>query len=389
MLKRIVTVVTLIALALPVAASAKPGGEARATIVGGHNATIDHWPSIAYLLGGYDEDGDHQNDAFNVCTGTVIAPRWIVTAAHCAFDPNDNPIRSMVTLTGVADTTAHGESIGADHLIVDPRWNPDTGAGDMLLVHLKSPSSRPPMKVAVQDGEYVSKPDVPNAAGWGDVDEDSTVDTDVLQEAYLELRDDQTCAAFATDFDPATQTCAGTPEQAGVCHGDSGGPLIVWDKATGAPALWGVTSYGPQADLGMKPCELGAPAVFSWLPGFAGFINQAFQSEAPAGGIAPPADTTAPVLRRVRLNKHALTRRGARLSFDVSEAAAVTVTILRRGRNGYKPVSSTPLAASAGRVSRRFGSRTLRRGRYKLRLVAVDTAGNASRAVAVRFKVVR
>ena len=388
MVKRIVLFATLIALALPVAASAKPGGEARAAIVGGHNATIDHWPSIAYLLGGWDEDGDGQNDAFNVCTGTVIAPRWIVTAAHCAFDPDDNPIRSMVTLTGVANTTAHGQSIGSDRLIVDPHWNPDTAAGDMLLVHLKSPSSRPPMKVAVPDGEYVSKPNVPNAAGWGDTDEDSTVDTDVLQEAYLELRDDQTCAAFASDFDPATQTCAGTPEQAGVCHGDSGGPLVVWDKATGAPTLWGVTSYGTQAELGMKPCGLDAPAVFSWLPGFADFVGQAFAGEPPAGGIAPPADTTAPVLRRVRLSKRALTRRGARLSFDVSEAAAVKLTILRRGRHGYEPVSATQLAASAGHVRRRVAGRTLRRGRYKLRLVAVDTAGNASRAVARRFRVV-
>lgn len=389
MVKHIVPIVAVVALALPAAAGAKPAGTAHAAIVGGHNATISKWPSIAYLLGGYDEDGDKKNDAFNVCTGTVIAPRWIVTAAHCAFDPDDKPIRSMVTLTGVSDTTAHGgESIAADRLVVDPDWDPDTAAGDMLLIHLKSPSSRPAMQVAEPGGNYASKPDVPNAAGWGDVDEDSTVETDVLQEAYLELRDAQTCAAFTSDFDPATQTCAGTPDKAGVCHGDSGGPLIVWDKATGAPVLWGVTSYGPQPELGMKPCQLDAPAVFSWLPGFAGFVKQAFESDAPAAGIAPAPDTTAPVLSRVRLSKRTFTRRGARLSFDVSEAAAVKLTILKRGHRRFKAVSSIPLAASAGHITRRLPSRKLKRGRYKLRLVAVDAAGNESRSVAKRFSVV-
>jgi secreted trypsin-like serine protease len=394
-LKRLLPITILLALALPVAAaSAKPPVKATATIVGGQNADITHWPSIAFLLAGWDEDGDGEIESAAGCTGTVIAPSWIVSAAHCAFRPDGNPVDAMVTVTGVADNTAPaGETIAADKLVVDPAWDPQTLTGDALLIHLKSRSSRPAMKIAVPGAQYVTKDGVPNAAGWGTIDEESTIGTDVLKEAYLALQDDETCASFAEGFDASTQTCAGTPQTSGACHGDSGGPLIVWDKTTGAPALWGLTSYGPQLGLGMKPCQLDAPAVYSWVPGFNAFIKQAFATPTapppPATRppvITPPRDSSAPTLSGARLARKKLKRgRATTLSFDVSEAAEVTVTILKKTRR----IASIPLPASAGHVSRKFSTRKLKPGRYKLRLDAVDTAGNRAAPVTVTFKVVR
>jgi secreted trypsin-like serine protease len=408
-LKRILPIVTLIALAAAPAADAKSPQKhtptARASIVGGHNATIADWPSIAFLLAGWDENGDGQIDSGAGCTGTVIAPDWIISAAHCAFQPNGDPIDAMVTLTGVADNTAAGgEAIAADRLVVDPHWNPQTLLGDALLIHLKSRSSRPPLPLAVEGGPYATVEDVPNAAGWGTIDEKSEIGTDVLKEAYLELQSDQTCAWYAEGFDPPTQTCAGTWEKAGACHGDSGGPLIVFDKTTGDPVLWGLTSYGPQLDNGMLPCELHAPAVFSWVPGFTSFV-QATLAPPPGGGsgtpspppvVRPARDTTAPVLSRAALStgRIKVARSRATLSFNLSEASAVTVTVLKKTGRAYKALSpQIPLAASAGTVSRKFsgrlGGKALKAGSYKLRIDAADSAGNAARPVTVSFKIVR
>jgi secreted trypsin-like serine protease len=397
---RLLPALTVLALVLGVAtADAKPPAQATASIVGGHTADIADWPSIAFLLAGWDADGDGRIESAAACTGTVIAPSWIVSAAHCAYRPDDRPIDAMVTLTGVADVNATGgQSIAADGLVVEPRWNPLTLTGDVLLIHLASRSSRPPMRVAVPGGRYVSWPGVPNAAGWGTIDEDSTIGTDVLQEAYFALRDNASCVTFAADFDRSTQTCAGTPRTAGACHGDSGGPLIVWDRTTGAPALWGLTSYGPQPDLGMRPCQLDAPAVYSWVPAFASFLRQALPAATPvkrAPLVIPPRDTTPPVLSHAKLGRKKLKRRrSTTLSFHLSEAAAVTVTVFTTRGRRYKALSpSTPLAASAGHARRRFaskvGGRALRRGHYKLRLDAVDTAGNRASPVTLRFRIVR
>ena len=91
---------------------------------------------------------------------------------------------------------------------------------------------------------------MPNLAGWGTTDEDNTLDTDILQEAFVTVIDLTTegieiCESYDPGgYDPATQTCAGEFETAGACHGDSGGPLTVLDDA-GVPHLWGLTSYGP------------------------------------------------------------------------------------------------------------------------------------------------
>jgi hypothetical protein len=442
-LPRSLLISTLVALALLPAASAAARSHdaprATASIVGGHDASIDDWPSIAYLLAGWDGDGDGQIESAAGCTGTVIAPEWIISAAHCAYRPGGQPIDAMVTVTGVADINdSAAEAIAADQLVVDPHWNPQTLRGDALLIHLKTDSSRPAMKLADADhmADYVHPHNVPDAAGWGTIDEDSTISTDVLQEAMLAIQKDDVCAAFADGFDAATQTCAATPNTAGACHGDSGGPLIVFDSATGTPRLDGLTSYGPQLALGMKPCDLRSPAVFSWVPGFAGFIADTTGIGAPsdpgsgpgsgpgpgpgsggngggrpAGGnpgggggvITPPRDTVAPALKGVRLTPRKLraakgatlaAKRGAKLSFSLSEASAVTVTVLKQSGRKLKALSpSVPLAANAGRTTRRFSARlngkALKPGRYKLRVAAVDTAGNAAKTATVAFRVVR
>jgi hypothetical protein len=149
-----------------------------------------------------------------------------------------------------------------------------------------------------------------------------------------------------------------------------------------------------------------ASAVFSWVPAFASWITQYTGAPQPPGSnpgpqagpslpqpvIRPPVDTAAPVLSRVRLAKSRL-RPGKRttLTFRLSEAAAVTVTLLRKQGSRLKAISRVPFAASAGTVKRGFAARVrskpLKPGRYVLRVAAVDTAGNRSRVVSVAFRV--
>jgi hypothetical protein len=397
-------VAALLALAPASAAAAdRPshdGPRASAAIVGGQATNIANWPSIAFVVAFSGQDAA-------ACTGTVIAPRWVVSAAHCAFDDGNQPVDALVTLTGVADVNGPGEAIAADSAVVDPRWDPVGLVGDVLLIHLARPSSRPAMPLAAPGGRYVSPVGVPNAAGWGTTDENSTIDTTVLRQAYLQLRSDE-----CHPTDPATQFCAGSDETAGVCHGDSGGPLVMFRPHTGDPVLWGLTSFGPQVDFGLPPCDLSMPAVFSSVPAFAGFLGQAVPPPAgapppsppPPPVIRPPRDTVAPVISRARLSRKRIRvarrgatiarRTGARLSFRLSEPAAVTITIVRRGPRRWKRLSPrVPLAVPAGSMSRRFSGRLdgrrLRRGRYRLRLDAVDAAGNAARPAKVPFRIVR
>jgi hypothetical protein len=107
-------------------------------------------------------------------------------------------------------------------------------------------------------------------------------------------------------------------------------------------------------------------------------------------------------------------RGGTTFRYELSEAAAVTVTLRRRmpgrkveGRWRPPPPPKPPRAVCsryrwagrlrqagvAGRNTRRFGGRlgkrTLHPGRFRADFVAVDAAGNRSRRETVRFTVVR
>src|SRR6202789_4531546 len=89
----------LLATALAPAA-AQEGAPAQASVVGGKIAPIADFPSLAFI-----QAGDKQTGGFQ-CTGTVIAPRVILTAAHCVEDHATSaltPAGEYQGVTGQAD----------------------------------------------------------------------------------------------------------------------------------------------------------------------------------------------------------------------------------------------------------------------------------------------
>jgi plastocyanin len=106
----------------------------------------------------------------------------------------------------------------------------------------------------------------------------------------------------------------------------------------------------------------------------------------PPVDITPPPvggdDNVRPAVSRVRAKA---LRRAVRVRFRLSEAATVTIRVMRRGRT----VKAARVHAAAGTHSVTLRSRRLRPGRYTIRIQARDAFGNRSRLATDRLRLRR
>jgi secreted trypsin-like serine protease len=287
-------------LIVAASASAAPNPKATASVIGGHNAKIAEYPSLAFIEG-------VQATAGYACTGTVVAPRVILTAGHCVEDIESSSIvepQLIAVATGVSNLKKiqRARISQVERVLAYPGFDPTQLHGDAGLLILTAPVSAPPMALATGADAALYEPgDQLTVAGWG-IDNRSTGHApNQLQAATVPIEEASRCKEgtrrFYPFFDPSRQVCAlDSPHfKITTCHGDSGGPAIA-TRADGTPVEVGVTS------LGDGSCNPASPAVFTRVDQISSWVQSwidAVEAGAPAPAVEVPK-AHIPLLTRER-----------------------------------------------------------------------------------------
>ena len=265
-------------------------------VVGGSSAKDGDWPWQVLLKIPRRKAGK-QSDV--TCGGSVVASRWILSAAHC-FSPNDPAVtpdkdRAILVYEGVrrVDFASGKFDATAVHSvtnpIVHPQYNKVTTENDIAMLNLSEPvvgSSVTPLLAALPELE--SPPTVATVTGFGrlrdvKIEDGKVIDVltnqrlsasqvmpERLMQVELPLVGTTECKRLVNvrgHVIDARTLCAGAPEGGkDSCQGDSGGPLVTRDP-NGHWRQIGVVSWG--VGCGQK----GRPGIYTRVSAFASWMT--------------------------------------------------------------------------------------------------------------------
>ncbi|UJR28817.1 hypothetical protein I4U23_010041 [Adineta vaga] len=237
-----------------------------ARIVNGDQSYRGQWPWMAVVGVYFRDDMNRWINITQKCAATLIANRYLITAAHClsnqlpTFDTMRLPNRYQSSLKdtyrvsfdviNVENDIVHGDNTNKrqprtftlEHTCIHPGFNHNTLLHDIAILKLKQPVIRSSLVDTIclpTDEQTIDNGTRVWVAGWGSNAEYSS-SLNTLMHADLHMLPPSLCSSIeSTEY----QMCAGwTDGKKDACRGDSGGPLMLYKNNRWY--IVGIVSFG-------------------------------------------------------------------------------------------------------------------------------------------------